>query len=186
MTNRTNLSTLARWTAALLAISTVFFALAVLMERSGESREASAAGEQLENREAAAPNEAGESGEENEQAEGSHAEGAGTEAGGEESETILGINLENPWIVWGFVGISLLLAVAVLRFGQPAFLLTILLAGAAALLDAREVFFQFGRANMLIAVLAFLTALAHAAAAILALKAWSALRTVGLAASSEQ
>ena len=177
MTNQFSPTTLARWTAVFLVISTVFFALAVLMERSGESREASATGEQLD---------AGESGEENEQAEGSHAEGAGTEAGGEESETILGINLENPWIVWGFVGISLLLAVAVLRFGRTAFLFTILLAGAAALLDMREVFFQFGRANMLIAVLAFITALAHAAAAILALKAWSALRTVGLTESSEQ
>lgn len=186
MTNRTNLRTLARWTAALLAISTAFFALAVLMERSGESREASAAGEQLENREAAAPNEAGESGEENEQVEGSHPEGAGNEEGGEESETILGINLENPWIVWGFVGISLLLAVAVLRFGRTALLFTILLAGAAALLDVREVFFQFGQANVLIAVLALLTSLAHAAAAILALKAWRALGAAGLIARSEQ
>lgn len=177
MTNRTDLSTLARWTAALLAISTAFFALAVLMERSGESRETPATSEQLG---------AGEAGEENEQAEGSHAEGAGTEAGGEESETILGINLENPWIVWGFVGISLLLAVAVLRFGRTALLFTILLAGAAALLDAREVFFQFGRANMLIAILAFLTALAHAAAAILALQAWRALAAAGLAAPSKQ
>ena len=164
MTNRSNLTVLARWTAAMLAISTVFFALAVLMERSGESREASAAGEQLET---------GESGEANEQAEGSHAEGAGTEAGGEESETILGINLENPWIVWGFVGISFLLAAAVLRFGRTALLFTILLAGAAALLDAREVFFQFGRAKMLIVVLALLTAFAHAPAAILALKAYA-------------
>ena len=177
MTNRPNLSRLARWTAALLAISTAFFALSVLMERSGESRETPAASEPLE---------AGESAEENEQAEGSHAEGAGTEAGGEESETILGINLENPWIVWGFVGISLLLAVAVLRFGRTALLFTILLAGAAALMDAREVFFQFGRANMLIAVLAFLTALAHAAAAILALKAWRALAAASLSAPNKQ
>lgn len=176
MTNRFSSTTLARWTAVLLVISTVFFALAVLMERSGESRETPAS-EQLE---------AGESGEENSQAEGSHAESAGTEAGGEESETILGINLENPWIVWGFVSISLLLAVAVLRFGRTALLFTILLAGAAALLDAREVFFQFGRANMLIAVLAFLTALAHAAAAILALQAWRALAAASLSAVSKQ
>lgn len=174
MTNRTNLTVLARWTAAMLAISTVFFALAVLVERSGEAGEAPAASEQLE---------AGESGEANEQAEGSHAEAAEEAEGGEESETILGINLENPWIVWGFVGVSLLLAAAVLRFGKPALFLTILLASAAALLDAREVFFQFGRANMLIAVLAFLTALAHAAAAILALKAWRVLGAVSQATS---
>ena len=172
MTNRSNLTTLARWTAALLAISTVFFALAVLMERSGESRETPAASEQLE---------AGESEEGNTEAEGSHAEATKAGEGGEQAELIFGVNLENPWIVWGFVGTSLLLAVAVLRFGQPAFLLTILLAGAAALLDGREVFFQFGRANMVIAILALLTALAHAAAAMLALMAWRTLGAVSKA-----
>lgn len=98
---------------------------------------------------------------------------------GEQSETLFGLNLENPWIVWGFVGVSLLLAVAVLRFGKPALLLAILLAGAAALLDGREVIFQFGRANTLIASLALLTALTHAAAAILAFMAWRALSTLG-------
>lgn len=170
MLNRFDATTLTRWAAALLAIAAVLFALTVLMEQSGESRETSAAGAQSEAGEAGAPTEAGESQEGSTEAEGAHAEA------GEEGEEIFGVNLENPWLVWGFVAVSLLLAVAVLRFGQPALLLIILLAGAAALLDAREVFFQFGRANLLIANLALLIALAHAAAAILALMAWRALR----------
>lgn len=178
MTNRFYPTPLARWTAAFLVFSTVLFALAVLTERSGESRGKPAASEQFENGEAAAPSEAGVAGEENGQAEGSHVEAT------KGAETIFGVNLESLWLLWGFVGISLLLALAVLRFGQPAFLLTILLAGAAALLDVREVFFQFGRANMLIAVLALLTAFAHAAAAILALKAWRALGAVSQVTSS--
>jgi hypothetical protein len=184
MLNRFNPTTLVRWTAALLAISAVIFALAVLMERSGEYRELSAASERLKTGEASAPTEAGESQEENEQAEGSHTEVTKAGESGEQDEEIFGVNLENPLLVWGFVGVSLLLAVAVLRFGKPALLLTIPLAGAAALLDVREVFFQFGRANMLIANLALLIALAHAAAAILALMAWRTLRATGQAASN--
>lgn len=39
MTNQFSPTRLVRWTAAFLAISTLFFASAVLMERSGESRE---------------------------------------------------------------------------------------------------------------------------------------------------
>lgn len=167
MTNQFSSNTRVRWTAAFLVISSLFFASAVLAERSGESREGPASSESSE---------AGESQEGNEQAEGSHAEttepGAGENA--KQGETLFGLNLENPLIVWGFVGVSLLLAVAVLRFGTPALLLTILLAGAAALLDGREVFFQFGRGNMLIVILALLTAVTHAAAAILAFMAWRA------------
>lgn len=161
MTNQFSSNTLIRWTAAFLVISSLFFASAVLAERSGESREGPASSESSE---------AGESQEGNEQAEGSHAETTEPGAG----ETLFGLNLENPLIVWGFVGVSLLLAVAVLRFGTPALLLTILLAGAAALLDGREVFFQFGRGNMLIVILALLTAVTHAATTILAFMAWRA------------
>ena len=184
MMSRFSPTALARWTAALLAISAVIFALAVLMERSGKSRETSAAGALSEAGEAGAPTGAGESQEGNAQAEDSEAEAHEAGGGGEQAEEIFGVNLENPWLVWGFVGVSLLLAVAVLRFGKPAFLLTILVAGAAALLDVREVFFQFGQANMQIAGLALLIALAHAAAAILALMAWRTLRALGQAASN--
>ena len=185
MLNRLSPIALVRWTAALLAVSAVIFGLAVLMERSGESRELSGASEQLKTGEAGASTEAGESQEGKqeaiEQAESAHTEGAEAGESGEQGEEIFGVNLENPWLVWGFIGVSLLLAAAVLHFGQPALLLAIPLAGVAALLDVREVFFQFGRANMLIANLALLIALAHAAAAILALMAWRALQTKGQA-----
>ena len=181
MLNRLNPTTLVRWTAALLAVSAVIFALAVLMERSGESRKLAEASEQLKAGEAGEATKAGESQEGNEQGEGSHVEKAEAGGSGGHAEEIFGVNLENPWLVWGFVGVSLLLAAGVLRFGQPALLLAIPVAGVAALLDVREVFFQFGRANMLIANLALLIALAHAAAAILALMAWHALRTKGQA-----
>ena len=182
MTNQFSSNTLVRWTAAFLAISSLFFASAVLAERSGESREGPASSEQSEAGEASESSGAGESQEGNAQAEGSHAEATQPDAGegGKKGETLFGLNLENPWIVWGFVGVSLLLAVAVLRFGKPALLLTILLAGAAALLDGREVFFQFGRGNMLIVVLALITAVTHAAAAVLA---FMALRAPGVVAT---
>ncbi len=85
---------------------------------------------------------------------------------------ILGINLENPWIVWGFVGVSLLMIVAILRFGKTALLLTIALAGLAAILDAREAIFQFAGNNLSVASLAIIVAFAHAAAAILAFMGW--------------
>ena len=185
MINRSNPTTLARWTAALLVISAVIFALAIQLERSGESRETPTASEHSEAGETAgAPNEAGEAGEENEQTKGPHTEATETGEGGKQAELIFGVNLENPLLVWGFVGISILLAVAVLRFGRPALLLALLLAGGAALLDVREVFFQFGRANVLIASLAVLVALTHAAAAILAFMAWRAPGIMGAAAKT--
>jgi hypothetical protein len=167
----------------LLVISAVLFALALLMERNDESRaaspaiahqEAGEAGESGEHAEAT-HSDAGESGE---QAEGNHTEAA--EAGaenGHREEMLLGFNLENPWLVWGFVGVSILLALAVLRFGKPAFLFAILLAGVAALLDVREVFFQMGLANMQIAGLALVIALLHAAASVLAFMGWRSLQS---------
>ena len=123
-------NTLVRWTVTLLAVSTLLFGLAVIVERSGHAREAPVASEHVESGEA---NPSGETREGGEQSESSHME--------ESNEVILGINLENPLIVWGFVGVSLLMIIAVLRFGKTALLLTIPLAGVAAILDAREAIF---------------------------------------------
>jgi peptidoglycan/LPS O-acetylase OafA/YrhL len=183
MINGMKPTTLARWTAALLAISALFFALAVVMERSGESRETSAPGAQLEAGEAGAPTGAGGSAEGKALAETPQLEATEGGKGIQPAEEIFGVNLESPWLVWGFVGVSLVLAVAVLRFGKPALVVAIVLAGAAALLDTREVFFQFGRANLPIAGIALLIALAHATAAILALMAWRAPQAEGQAGS---
>ena len=161
MATQFNSTTLVRWTAALLAVSTLFFGLAVIVERSGNAHKAPVASEHVESGEA---NSSGVAQEGNAQPEGAHTETT--------NEVVLGINLENPWIVWGFVGVSLLMIVAILRLGKMALLLTIALAGVAAVLDAREAIFQFAGSNVSVASLAIIVALTHVAAAILAFMAW--------------
>jgi hypothetical protein len=160
MATQLNSTRLIRWVAALLAVSTLLFGLAVMVERSGNAHKESITSEQTGD-----VNPSGEAQEGNEQAEDAHTETTN-------NEVVLGIDLENPWIVWGFVGVSLLLILAVLRFGKTALLLTIALAGVAAILDAREAIFQFAGANSSVASLAIIVAVAHAAAAILAWMAW--------------
>lgn len=150
-----NILSLARWIAALLAASAVVFAFAVAMEGLSESAETGAPAEV--------------SGSEGDEAETGEAL-EGEEGHSEEAEQLLGMNLESPWLVWAFVVVSFALAVAVLRQWKPAFALTVVVSGAAALLDAREVFLQFGVDDM-IAVLAALIGLSHAAAAMLAVVA---------------
>ena len=197
MTNMLAATALARWTAALLVLSAILFVAAIALERRGESHETpnaiakSEAGENpghvapaqggakqaegnseraesanSEAREAAEHAEAGESAE---HAEGAHAQSG--EGADHSEERLFGVDLESPWLLWGFVGASLVLALAVLRLWTPALLLAILLAGVAALLDVREVSMQFHRANNLIAGLALLIALLHVAAALTALLA---------------
>ena len=168
------LTTLVRWTAALLAVSTLFFGLAVIVERSGNAHKVPVPSEQT-----GEANTSGESSQEgNAQPEGAHTETA--------NEVVLGINLENPWIVWGFVILSLLMIVAVLRLGKMALLSVILLAGVAAVLDAREAIFQFGGNNVSVASLAIIVALTHAAAAILAFMAWRSPAPMGTRPTSPQ
>ncbi len=157
---RFNSIVLARLTAAFLVLSTLLFVSGIWLEQAGETGET-----------AEGANEAGEG-----QAETDGQHDAG-ESEQEQSETFLGINFENPLSVWGFAGVSLLLAAAVLRFGRPALLLTLLVTSAATLLDVREVLVQLGRANALIASLAVFVALTHGVAAVLALMAWRAVGT---------
>lgn len=161
MATQFNSTKLVRWTTVLLAVSTLLFGLAVIVERTGHARAEPVAGEHLESGEA---NSSGEAQEGNAQPEGAHIETT--------NEVVLGINLENPWIVWGFVGVSLLMIVAIWRLGKIALLLTIPLAGIAAILDTREAIFQFTGNNVSVASLAIVVALTHAAAAILAFMAW--------------
>lgn len=168
MATQFNSTTLVRWTTVLLAVSTLLFGLAVIVERSSNAHEAPVAGEHLESGEA---NSSGEAQEGNTQPEGAHTDTS--------NEVVLGINLENPWIVWGFVGVSLLMIAAILRLGKMALLLTIPLAGMAAVLDARESIFQFAGNNISVGGLAIIVALTHAAAAILAFLAWRSLVPTG-------
>ena len=143
--------TLARWIAGLLAISAIAFALAVLLEnhKAGEVGEPNPVTAEILGR-------GGEVGDVHQE-------------GGASAEEFLGVNLESPWLVWGFVVVSLLVAAAVLRLWILAFLLAVLLAGLAAVLDVREVVNQMDDGNSLIAILAVLIALAHVAAAVLAI-----------------
>jgi hypothetical protein len=166
---------LVRWTSAMLAISAILFASAVLMERSGHQEPASMAAHD----EAAGAQEPGghdEAAESSTAKQGGDSAGVG-ETGSHAEQTILGINLETPWLVWGFVSVSIVLAAALLKLGKATLLLAILLAGAAAILDGREVFQQLARANAGVASLAALTALTHAAVVILAVLAWQAAST---------
>jgi hypothetical protein len=140
----------------MLAVSTLLFGLAVIVERRGIAHKAPVTSEQT-----GEVHSSGEAEEGSEQAEGVHDETAN-------NEVVLGINLENPWIVWGFVGVSLMMILAILRFGKTALLLTIALAALAAVLDSREAIFQFAANNISVASLAVIVALTHAAAAILA------------------
>lgn len=166
---------LVRWTSAMLAISALLFATAVLMEGSGHREPASMA---AHDKAAGAQEQGGhdEAAESSAAKQGAESAEVG-ETGSHAEQTILGINLETPWLVWGFVGVSIMLAAAVLRFGKATLLLAILLAGAAAILDGREVFLQLARANASVASLAALTALSHAAVVILAVLAWQAAST---------
>ncbi len=173
---------LVRWTSAMLAISALLFAAAVWVEGTGHREPASvvAHDEAAESQEQGGQDEAAESSKQG-------SVGAG-ETGSHAEQAILGINLENPRLAWGFVGVSILLAAVVARFGaavpfgNTTLALAILLAGVAAILDGREVFLQLARANASVASSAALTAFAHAAVVILAVLAWAAPTQVGQAA----
>lgn len=170
---------LLRLLAGLLVASALVFVIGVSAERLSEAGEAPSEGETIEATQAAealtdgaegqVKGEEGETNAEGESPEGG--EGAGTPTD-ESNEALLGLNLENPWLLGAFAATSLVLAIAVLRLGQPALLAAMLFAGAAAFLDLREVILQIQHANWLIAGLAALVALAHAAAAVMAVLAW--------------
>lgn len=160
-----------RWTAALLVISALLFGAAVLAE-GGESAEAthSEAAERAEE----APELAAESPQSDEAGEESRPGNEAAELDVEIDETLFGVDLENPLIVWGFVIASLALAAAVLANVRYALILALVLGVAAALLDGREVLLQLAESNPGIAGLAAAAAVAHAAVAVLALLAWRA------------
>jgi uncharacterized protein (DUF736 family) len=150
------LNTLARWIAGLLAVSAVVFAIATVLEhREGAPKPAPT--QQVAE-------------------EGTEAGEAAEHQAGKAREEFLGVNLESPWLVWGFVVVSLALSAAVLRLWTPAFALTVVVAGMAAILDAREAINQFGIKDV-VAILAVLIGVAHLAAAILAVVALTKFRT---------
>ena len=157
-----------RWTAALLVISALLFGAALLAE-GGESAEAT----HSEASESGQAPELGAQAEENEEAgEEPQPDNEAAEGEGEIDETLFGVDLENPFIVWGFVIVSLALAAAVFANVRYALIGALALGVVAALLDGREVLLQLAENNAGIAVLAAATAVAHVAVAILAVLAW--------------
>ena len=184
MTTPPQLARQLRLLATLLVVSAVLFVIGISAERMAEAGEAHTENEPVVTTEATETPAEGNEGNEEGEGEETHAEGEaseGVEGTGtpseEGSEAILGLNLENPWIMVAFAAASLALAIAVLRLGQPALLAAVLVAGAATLLGLREIVIQIQRANWLIAGLAGLVALAHAAATLVAVLAWRTLKT---------
>ena len=157
-----------RWTlVALLAVSTVLFAVGVDAERSDadtHAREAAqteaAGGEAAESHE-----EAGEAGE-GESEEG-HAEPASGEASSED-ERVLGIDLEStPLVVLAVLAGLGLAALTATRFGRlRGFLLAVALVTLVwAALDLREVLHQLDESRTGVALVAMMVAVLHLAAA---------------------
>ena len=157
-----------RWTlVALLAASTVLFAVGIAAERSNadtHSPEAAqteaAAGEAAETHD-----EAGEA-----ESEEGHAEPAAGETSSED-ERLLGIDLESaPLVVLAVLAGLGLAALTATRFGRlRGFLLAVALVALVwAALDVREVLHQLDESRTGIAVVAIVVAVLHLAAALLA------------------
>src|SRR3954462_10944654 len=123
------------WTATMLTISSALFAAAVVIEQRG-ARHAEIAVATIPAPEQAEHNEVAEGGEHHDEAAvtATLTEGPG-EATEHGDQAILGRNLEDPWVVWGFVAVSLVVAIAMLLLGWPALLAAIALSGFAAVLD---------------------------------------------------
>ncbi len=170
MTLKTTSKSLSRNTlrliAGLILLSTVLFVVGIAAERSGLGTAAVSA--PAESGAGAVHPESGEGSAEMEAAEGTaksesetaHATGVPAE------ESLLGISTENPWIVAAVVLGWLLLIAALYRFGVWVVGVILVAAIGSLLLDIGEVVRQLGAGNNLIALLAVLVTLAHAALAI--------------------
>ncbi|MEP6774703.1 MAG: hypothetical protein ABJA50_03830 [Chloroflexota bacterium] len=180
--------------AVLIVLSTGLFVLGVVVEHNGNG----ASGENTESviltgsntPTAAIPQQSGETGTSGESGENAEAH-AGEQAqatvvphqeAGEagvaknegiesNSETVLGINLENPWIVAAFAVGWLVLLIALFLLGRIARILILVAASASVIFDIAEIAHQIGRSNTLVATIAVLVAAAHLALALLAVMA---------------
>ena len=85
------------------------------------------------------------------------------------SETVFGLDLENPWFVTAFALVWVVFIVALLRFGRLALPAVLLVAAVATVLDIGEVVRQVGEAKGLLATMAGLVTVSHGALAALAL-----------------
>ncbi len=176
MKTRSSTYTWLRLTAGLLVLSAILFAGGIALERRAHASREVAGIPQAAGAISALGQNAETPGthQDADQAEAIPAEGAAStgQPGEALSETVLGIDLENPWLTIAFVLGSLVLAAALLRFGRRAVPLVILIAAAATILDVREVLFQVEHSNTGLALVAGAVALTHAAVVLLGILAW--------------
>ncbi len=88
---------------------------------------------------------------------------------GVQSETVFGLDLENPWFVTAFALVWVVFIAALLRFGRIALPAILIVAVVAMVLDVGEVVRQVGEAKSLLATIAVLVTVSHGALAVLAL-----------------
>ncbi|HLZ56330.1 MAG TPA: hypothetical protein VKR06_05215 [Ktedonosporobacter sp.] len=143
---------------SLIALSTVLFVTGVVIERGIAAAPTST-------HQGAQPGEttsADPDGGHNETPSKSPPQGSGR------TETVFGLDLENPFVVGAFVVVWLGLAVALLRLGRLAWVALLFVAIGAAVLDVTEVGRQWAEAHLTVALFAVLVALAHMALVVLA------------------
>jgi hypothetical protein len=86
---------------------------------------------------------------------------------GVQSETVFGLDVENPWFVAAFVLVWAMLIAALMRFGRLALPAVLLVAVVTTVLDAGEVVRQVGEAKSLLATIAVLVTVSHVALVVL-------------------
>ena len=158
--------------ALLLVVGATLFAVGVAVERGGgdQHSESPATATTVHNEASEA---GGQDGSEAGNESTPHIEGSSSEASAhsESSEKILGINTESSGVVAVAVVLSIALAVLVIaRPRRPLFLAVVAFAGAFAAFDAVEAVHQIDNSRTGVAAIAILLALAHAAAALLAMQ----------------
>lgn len=159
-----------RWLVALLlVIASVLFAMGTSIERSDshedEGAETSTTAEQGGEAEEGQAGEEGEEGEAVEEGEDAHSESEE----GEESETVLGIDVESTPMIVAAVAASILLALATLFVRSRAVLVLVaVFALVFAAGDLRELLHQLDESRTSIAVIAGVLIALHLATAVLA------------------
>ncbi|MEZ4666458.1 MAG: hypothetical protein R3E39_00825 [Anaerolineae bacterium] len=150
-----------------MVISTVLFAVGIALERTSEAGEIPSEHTEVqgEHQEGtiteAAHNENNESAESREEHPDTSAVTATTPTTEAHTETILGIDIENPVFVTGAIGVWLALTIGLWLFGRRILVPVIIVAVGTSLFDAVEIITQINRASIGIALLAALITILH-------------------------
>ena len=182
MTTNRNSHALSRATtlllAGLLVLSTVFFVVGVMLERSasGDTHVAAPQVAPTTSSAAEAPEGSAErEAQEHQEAAAAASQGSaeGTEAHEQaEQNRIFGIDFESPAVLAGVVLATLLLIAGLFVFGYRVLPLVFIVAFVATVFDIREVVYQLGQAHVAIAALAAGVVITRLATAVAAGLAW--------------